>query len=134
MTIFPANLSVPVGALVFWALILTGKHVLCDFLLQTRWMAHGKDTPTGWGKPLLAHCAIHGVVTTLCLLAFAPACWFFGVLDFIIHLCADGAKRHYVATFRLTAKDSVFWWLLGLDQSTHHLTDFGLALLLAKLT
>jgi hypothetical protein len=131
MTIFSADLSIPLRALVFWMLVLTGKHVLCDFLLQTRWMALGKDAPKGWAMPLLVHCAIHGVVTTLGLLVLAPRFWFLGLVDFAIHLGTDRAKGYCVATFRLTGRDAWFWWLLGIDQAIHHLTDFGLAVLLA---
>lgn len=131
MTIFSNELSIPLGALVFWMLVLTGKHVLCDFLLQTRWMAMGKESPTGWAKPLLVHCCIHGAAATLCMLAFAPAFWFLGLVDFAIHLSADRFKGYCVATYRLTGKDTWFWWLLGIDQSIHHLTDFGFAVLIA---
>ena len=131
MSLPSADFPVPLGALVFWMLVLTGKHVLCDFLLQTRWMALGKDAPTGWAKPLLVHCAIHGAVATLIFAVLAPAFWFLGLVDFAIHLCADRTKGFCVATFRLTSKDAWFWWLLGIDQAIHHLTDFGLAVFLA---
>jgi hypothetical protein len=128
---FPADLSIPLGALILWMLALTAKHVLCDFFLQTPWMALGKDAATGWAKPLLVHCAIHGVVATLILLALAPPWWFLGLVDFAIHLSADRAKGFCVARFNLTSHDSWFWWLLGIDQAIHHLTDFGFAVLLA---
>ena len=44
--------SVPVGALVGWMVLLTVKHIIADFVLQTAWMAHGKDQKTGWALPL----------------------------------------------------------------------------------
>ena len=65
------------------------------------------------------------------MLAFAPRYWFLGLFDFVIHLSADRAKGFCVARFRLSGKDAWFWWLLGIDQAVHHLTDFGLAVLLA---
>ncbi|HEY3679650.1 MAG TPA: DUF3307 domain-containing protein, partial [Bradyrhizobium sp.] len=38
--VFPSlSSSVPVGALVGWMLLLTCKHVIADFVLQTSWMA-----------------------------------------------------------------------------------------------
>ncbi|HWN77279.1 MAG TPA: DUF3307 domain-containing protein, partial [Bradyrhizobium sp.] len=41
---FPAmSSSVPVGALIGWMLLLTTKHVIADFFLQSTWMAVGKD-------------------------------------------------------------------------------------------
>jgi hypothetical protein len=126
-----ANSTVPLGPLLFWMAVLTVKHVLCDFFLQTPWMALGKDAPTGWAKPLLVHCSIHGAMATAILLLLAPRFWFLGLVDFAIHLCADRAKGYCVARFSLTSRDSWFWWLLGIDQAIHHLTDFGLALFLA---
>ncbi len=58
--LFPAmSSSVPVGALVGWMLLLTAKHIVADFMLQTSWMAIGKDQKTGWALPLLAHCLVH---------------------------------------------------------------------------
>lgn len=35
------------------------KHFLADFLLQTDWMAAGKDRPKGWLLPLAAHAGVH---------------------------------------------------------------------------
>ncbi|HTG03431.1 MAG TPA: DUF3307 domain-containing protein, partial [Bradyrhizobium sp.] len=36
--LFPAmSSSVPVGALVGWMLLLTAKHIVADFILQTSW-------------------------------------------------------------------------------------------------
>jgi hypothetical protein len=67
-------------------------------------------------------------------LSLAPAFWFLGLVDFAIHLATDRAKGYCVASFRLTGEDSWFWWLLGIDQAIHHLTDFGLALVLAAST
>ena len=33
--------TIPVGALVGWMLLLTGKHIVADFFLQNSWMAIG---------------------------------------------------------------------------------------------
>jgi len=35
--------------------IFLAKHLAADFLLQTAWMANGKEQPSGWFFPLLAH-------------------------------------------------------------------------------
>ncbi len=123
--------SVTLGALVGWFLALTVKHVVADFLLQTHWMAAGKDRAKGWALPLLVHCLIHGVLTTLIVVAIAPRLWFIGLIDFAIHITIDRAKGFIVAHFHVTPNHAAFWWLIGIDQALHHLTGFALAIVLA---
>jgi hypothetical protein len=118
--------------LIFWVTILTFKHLLGDFFLQTKWIADGKERKTGWATPLLVHCAIHGALTTAIVLVFQPRFWFLGLVDFAIHFVADRAKGYCVAMFGFTPAQAWFWWLLGIDQTYHRLTDFGLALILAS--
>ena len=78
--------SVPVGALVGWMLLLTLKHVIADFMLQTSWMAIGKDQKTGWALPLLAHCLVHLAVSLVFIFIVAPRFWFVAFIDFAIHI------------------------------------------------
>ena len=84
--------SVPVGALIGWMLLLTVKHVIADFVLQTSWMAIGKDQRTGWALPLLAHCLVHLAVAMALILIVAPQFWFVALIDFAIHITIDRAK------------------------------------------
>ncbi len=112
-------------------LVLTVKHVIADFFLQNSWMALGKDQKTGWALPLLAHCCVHLAATTLLVLIIAPRFWFVGLIDFAIHIVIDRVKGFCVATFDVTPEHPWFWWLIGTDQALHHLTGFGLAVLLA---
>lgn len=123
--------QIAVGALTFWMVIFAVKHVIADFVLQTSWMATGKDAKTGWALPLLVHCAIHGALATAVLLALAPRFWFLGLADFVLHLIIDRAKGFCVSTFNVTMDHQWFWWLIGIDQALHHLTGFGLAVVLA---
>lgn len=123
--------QIAVGALTFWMIIFAIKHVIADFVLQTSWMATGKDAKTGWALPLLVHCAVHGVLATAILLVLAPRFWFLGVADFIVHLIIDRAKGFCVVRFKVTMEHQWFWWLIGIDQALHHLTGFGLAVVLA---
>jgi hypothetical protein len=129
---FPALTSaVLIGPLVGWFVALAIKHVVADFLLQNAWMANGKDSPNGWALPLLAHCLIHGLLTTAILIIVAPRLWFVGVVDFLLHLAIDRAKGWTMVRLRVTADHPAFWWLIGIDQALHHLTGLGLAILLA---
>jgi Protein of unknown function (DUF3307) len=123
--------SIAVGTLCYWMFLLTVKHVVGDFLLQNRWMALGKDAKTGWAAPLFAHVAVHGALITALLLLLAPRLWFLAPVDFCIHLMVDRAKGICVANFRLTNVDHWYWWLIGIDQAIHHLTDFALAIILS---
>ena len=122
--------SIAVGPLVAWMLVLAVKHVVADFFLQTNWMALGKDQRTGWFTPLLAHCAVHGVIATGLILAVQPRLWFLGLVDFAIHFIIDRSKGLCVNTFKVTQQSPWFWWLIGIDQALHHLTNFALALIL----
>lgn len=123
--------SVAIGALIGWMLVLTLKHIFADFFLQTNWMAYGKDQKTGWALPLLVHCLIHGVLTTAMVTVIAPRFWFIGPVDFVIHLVIDRAKGYCVSHFHVTPGRPWFWWLIGIDQALHHLTGFGLSILMA---
>ncbi len=130
--LFPSlSSSVAVGALIGWMLVLTIKHVMGDFFLQTSWMAIGKDQKTGWALPLLAHCAVHLALTTALMLLLAPRFWFVGLIDFVIHITIDRAKGFCVAHYNITHERQGFWWLIGVDQALHHLTGFGLSIYLA---
>jgi len=122
--------TVAIGPLVGFFLLMVVKHVLADFILQTRWMALGKDGRTGWALPLLVHCSIHGIATTVIVVALEPRLWFLGAVDFVIHLICDRAKGFTVSRLALSPTDAWFWWLLGIDQALHHTSDFVLALIL----
>lgn len=129
--VFPAlSSSLALGSLAAWFVALAFKHVVADFFLQTAWIAE-KDRAVGWALPLLTHCLIHGVLTTLIVVAVVPRFWFVGLLDFAIHLAIDRAKGFLVARFAIGLGDRWFWWLIGIDQALHHLTGFALAALLA---
>ena len=123
--------SVAVGALMWWMVLLTIKHVIADFMLQNAWMAIGKDRKTGWALPLLAHTSVHLVLTTGLMLVTAPRFWFLGLIDFAIHLAIDRTKGFCVAALDVRYENPLFWWLIGTDQALHHLTGFALAIYLA---
>ena len=128
--VFPPP-SVTVASLSLYVVLLAAKHVLCDFPLQSPWMALRKDQATGWAKPLFAHCLIHGLATTALVLALTPGLWFLGLVDFAIHVLIDRGKGMITSRKNLTPDDRPFWLVLGVDQALHHLTGFGLAVAMA---
>lgn len=99
------------------------KQFLCDFPLQTQWMAiaKGKDGWNGY-KPLLVHASIHGIGTTVIVLLFCPALFWLGAVDIIVHGCIDRLKALITKHYMWTANHTKFWWALGLDQEAHNLT------------
>jgi len=107
------------------------KHFLADFLLQTDWMAVGKDRPKGWLLPLAAHAGVHGAMTAALFLIVAPPLAWLGLADMLIHGVIDRLKSISTRRSALTPRQTAFWWLFGLDQSLHHLTHIGLAIVLA---
>src|ERR1700750_2721668 len=132
--LFPSmSSSVAVGALVGWMLLLTVKHVIADFMLQTSWMAIGKDQKTGWALPLLAHCLVHLAVSLALILIVAPRFWFVAFIDFAIHITVDRVKGIIASRFGVTLENEHpwFWTLIGVDQALHHLTGFGLSIFMA---
>lgn len=114
-------------------IIFLAKQLVADFLLQTSWMANGKEKPTGWFLPLLAHVLTHTVATGIIFAVLAPAYLWMAGVDFIIHFAIDRAKGLLNRFFDNDPTKTGFWWLLGIDQTLHHLTHLGFALLIAVL-
>lgn len=102
------------------------KQFTCDFLLQNDWMALTKGMPGATGyKALLSHTAIHGAGTTLVMLLFAPALWWLGPVDFVIHSLVDRLKGLISYQKGWKPTDRWFWWAFGLDQEAHNFTHLG---------
>ena len=114
-------------------LVLTVKHIVADFVLQTSWLAIGKDQKIGWALPLLAHCLVHLAVAMIVILIIAPKFWFVAIIDFVIHITVDRAKGFCASTLGVTLESAHpwFWTLIGVDQALHHLTGFGLSIFMA---
>ena len=57
-------------------LAFRAKQVICDFFLQTGWLALTKEatqTREGW-KALAIHAGIHAAFTFMLVVVFAPSC------------------------------------------------------------
>ncbi len=107
------------------------KHLVADFFLQTSWMANGKEQPRGWFPPLAAHVAVHAVATALIFAALAPAYVWIALVDLVVHFAIDRAKGLLNRAFDTDPTKTGFWWLIGIDQTLHHLTHIGFAILIA---
>lgn len=108
-------------------LAFRAKQVICDFFLQTAWMANVKGSPFNMGgaKALGAHAGIHGAFTLLLMLVFAPPLWWLGAVDFLLHAVIDKTKGMVTNRFGWTYKDDYYWWAFGVDQEAHNLTHFA---------
>jgi hypothetical protein len=107
------------------------KHYLADFVLQTDWMVTGKEQPQGWLLPLAAHAGVHGAITAALFLAVSPSLAWLGLVDVVVHGTIDRLKSIIAHREAFTPWQTAFWWLFGADQTLHHLTHIGLAILLA---
>lgn len=107
------------------------KQVLCDYLLQTGWMALNKGNP-GWDgyRALCVHAAIHAAGTFAIFFAFCPSLWWFGFVDFIVHALIDRLKAMMTQQQNWTPANWKFWWSFGLDQEAHNLTHLGYILII----
>jgi hypothetical protein len=113
-------------------LAFRAKQVVCDFFLQTSWMASVKGSPFNMGgaKALGIHAGIHGAFTFFLALIFAPTLWWLGAVDFVAHAVIDKLKGAITNKFGWTYKDNQYWWAFGIDQEAHNLTHFIYMLLI----
>ena len=111
-------------------LAFRAKQFICDYPLQTTWMALGKGKGDNWFLPLVVHAGIHGAATTLiCALANPTLIWL-GAVDMVIHFTIDRIKSAPSIGGRFTPNQPYFWWALGADQEAHNITHFGFIVIL----
>jgi uncharacterized protein DUF3307 len=103
------------------------KHFVADFLLQTNWIAHGKERREGWQVPLAVHVGCHAGLTLLIALAFAPRLWWLALVELVIHAAIDRSKTTIACREGWAPNKMQFWWLLGFDQFLHQVTNVALA-------
>ena len=96
-------------------LLLVG-HLIGDYLLQNRWMAHGKATK--W-LPLLVHVTIYTLVVFLLALCDGGLSYKATLLIIVAHIILD--KRSFVNfwTSKVTKSSDQFWLMIMVDQSWH---------------
>lgn len=131
--LLPQAAAAAVLAVTALSAVFAVKHVAADFLLQTTWMARGKESSEGWLLPLLAHGACHAALTLLITLGVAPRLWWLAPVDLAVHLVVDRLKTLAAHWGGWSPDQPQFWWLLGVDQCLHQLTNLGLAAALALL-
>lgn len=103
------------------------KHYVADFVLQTNWIARGKERPRDWLVPLGAHVLCHAALTLVIVLAVAPRLWWLALVDLVVHFAIDRAKTLVAQQGNWQPAQVQFWWLIGVDQLLHQLTNIALA-------
>lgn len=128
-------IDIPDQISTFWIAVATAaflvKHFLGDFVFQTDAIAMGKERLEHWLRPLAIHAGLHGAMTALLFLVVYPPLAWLGLLDTLVHGTIDRLKGIAARRRALTPKQTGFWWLLGADQTLHHLTHMIFAIILA---
>ena len=122
-----AGPSVPLWTLYGLLLLFAFKHYVADFMLQTSWIAHGKERVTGWFAPLAVHVLAHGVLTLAIALTLAPRLWWLALVDVVVHATIDRCKSLLGNWGSWKPTEGQFWWLMGFDQFLHQATNIALA-------
>jgi hypothetical protein len=125
----PALISLPwtVGALALFVI----KHLVADFLLQPGWMSRGKksDKETGFcpRRPTL-WCTRRprGIFRLL-----APSFIWLAAVELLVHFAIDRSKVVVNRAYSLDIHKQGFWYLFGVDQTLHQLTNIAFALVIA---
>lgn len=121
------DLVVPLGSFCALLLVMALKHFVADFLLQTNWIAHGKERVEGWQGPLAVHVLCHASLTLLIALAIAPRLWWLALVDLVVHTIIDRSKTVVGNWSRCEKTQARYWWLFGFDQFLHQVTNIALA-------
>lgn len=109
-----------------FAILLTFKHFICDFVLQNSDMALSKAIYGSRGS--LRHSMHHGMGTFIvCVLFLSPGLSIgLALLDFLIHYHIDWIKMKFGPR---SYKDKHYWVWFGADQFLHQLTYILLLIL-----
>ncbi len=123
------------------------KHFMADYPLQNRYMLGKTNKDNGYILPLISHCLVHGVFTLSICLYVNPTYWWLSLVDMSVHFVVDRIKaspnllgrfkslcQHNGAnaTQKELRNNNFFWYVLGMDQMLHHLTDLFIIFMLLK--
>lgn len=115
--------SVPLWSFCALLLVITLKHYVADFPLQTSWIARGKERREGWFAPLAVHVLCHAVLMLAIALAVAPRLWWLALADLVVHATIDRTKSLTGLWGGWNVDQAQYWWLMGFDQFLHQTTN-----------
>jgi len=118
----------------FLMTLLIIKHFICDFPLQSIWMASNKGTYGHIGG--LSHAWTHMMGTFVCFIIIGQSIEvFITPLPFAQVMVAEGIIHYHTDWFKMWLnkkmnwtcdKSRAFWQSLGIDQMVHYLTYVGM--------
>lgn len=118
--------QVALGSFCLVLLAMTAKHFVADFVLQTDWIARGKDRCDRWLAPLAMHVFYHALLTLCIVVWVAPRLWWLAAADFVVHSAIDRSKTLIGRRGGWRMDQARFWWLLGADQGLHQVTNIAI--------
>lgn len=108
--------------------MLTLKHLVADFVLQSRYIIQNRWI---YGHPAgLLHVAIHLGLTLPVLLVMGtpmPVIATMLAAEGAVHYHIDWAKDNTVRRYQLTPARRAYWVVFGIDQTLHQLTYVAMA-------
>lgn len=119
--------NVPLWSFCAVLIVIAFKHFVADFMLQTNWIAHGKERNEGWLAPLTVHVLCHAALTLGLALVIAPRLWWLAIVDLAVHATIDRGKTVVAHRGGWSMTQAQFWWLIGGDQWLHQVTNVGIA-------
>jgi Protein of unknown function (DUF3307) len=122
--------------LALWALLaFQAKHLLCDFVLQTKFQAANKGYYGHVGGILHAGChALFTVPVLLILTRSVPVIAVIAACEFAVHYHVDWIKARTERTRNWNSTDTIYWVAFGGDQFLHQVTYIVIVALLLRVT
>ena len=109
------------------------KHLVCDFVIQTRYQVDNKGF---YGRPGgLVHAAWHIVFSVPVLLILTHAAALIAallVLEFLVHYHTDWLKARTQRLRCWSQNDAIYWVAFGADQFVHQVTYIAMIALVLR--
>ncbi len=127
-------MSALTGAILLAFVVLTVKHTIADYFLQTSYQVRNKGS---YGHPGgLIHAGIHALLTLPVFFFLPPSSITLAVAiiagEFVVHYHLDWSKEQLTKRYELTQENPMFWNLFGLDQLCHLLTYVAIIAILVS--
>jgi hypothetical protein len=110
------------------------KHLLCDFVLQSKYQVNNKGF---YGRPGgLLHAGLHCLFTIPVLLILTHSLAIIAavvICEFLVHYHVDWIKARTERLRKWTASDHIYWTAFGTDQFIHQVTYIAIVAIVLRL-